>query len=88
MEFISDQSNFREVLAGIISAEPLVVVKLLTVANSQPAPPTKEAPAAGTPTTDTIAGSAEQIPVLFGQETVTVKLRMAALSGAPAAKQE
>lgn len=88
VEFISDQSNFREVLAGIISAEPLVVVKLLTVANSQPAPPTKEAPAAGTPTTDTIAGSAEQIPVLFGQETVTVKLRLAALSGAPAAKQE
>ncbi len=88
IEFISEQSNFREALAAIISAEPLVVVKLLAVANSQPAPPPKQAP--GTEPTTAVAApeGAEQIPVLFGQETVTVKMRLAALSGAPTNEQK
>jgi hypothetical protein len=88
IEFISGQSNFRGALAAIISAEPLVVLKLLSVANSQPTPPPKQAPGAETTTADAASDGAEQIPVLFGQETVTVKMRLAALSGAPAATPE
>ena len=67
----------------------MILVRLVSVTNSQPTAPSKapaeDAPAAGS---DTPSEAAEQIPVLFGQETVTVRLRLAAVSGAGLAKDE
>lgn len=83
IEFICEQSDFRTALGAIIGANPMILVRLVSVTNSQPTAPSKTpaegAPAAGS---DTPPEAAEQIPVLFGQETVTVRLRLAAVSGA------
>lgn len=86
IEFTSDQAAFREALGAIVAAEPAVFLRVLTVSNSQPVGPTKETaaeasetPSDSPPATDSPSG----VPVLFGQETVTVKMRLAAVSGAP-----
>lgn len=83
VEFTADHSNFREALGAVIEAEPLVLVRLLSVANSQPVGPDKEG---GDPAADGGGATAEKpsgIPVMFGQETVTVRMRLAAVSGIP-----
>lgn len=88
VDFISDQSVFREALAEIINVEPLIVVRLLSVANSRPTAPAKDAPGAEPNAADATPEGAEVIPVLFGQETIAVTMRLAAPSGAPSTGQK
>ena len=88
VEFTCEQSVFRQALGAIVSAEPLIVVRLITVANSKPEAPAKETPAAQSDTPDSTSANAAQIPVIFGQETVTVKMRMASPSGTPPPKDK
>lgn len=85
--FTAEQSDFREALSAIISAEPLLVVRLLSIANSQPSAPSKqtaepEGQEAAQPETK------GQIPVLFGQETVAVRMRLASISGTVAPNKQ
>lgn len=82
IEFICEQSDFRTALGAIVSAEPMILVRLVSVTNSQPTGPAKNPDEAGAATGEAPAEAVEQIPVLFGQETVTVRLRLAAISGA------
>jgi hypothetical protein len=79
VEFVADQTNLREAIGAIITAQPLVLLRLLSATNSQPAALAKDAPAEAAPGSDS-AEQAAQIPVLFGQETLTVKLRLASVS--------
>ncbi len=88
VEFVSKQAAFQQALAAIISAEPLVVVRLLSVMNSQPAPPSKQPPESENTSETPSAEDAERIPVLFGEETLTVKMRLATPSGGPELAQE
>jgi hypothetical protein len=80
VEFVADQANFRQALSSIASAQPMVLVRLVSVANSQPTAPAKEDPLAGGPPDTATADQPASIPVLFGQETLTVKLRLASVS--------
>jgi hypothetical protein len=83
--FVCEQAVFRDAFAGIVSATPLVFVRLLSVTNSQPAAPPKSGGETAAPATeDTSAG---QIPVVFGRETLQVNMRLASVSSAPTAKQ-
>lgn len=87
LEFVADQANFRQALSSIANAQPMVLLRLVSVANSQPTAPSKEDPLASGPTDTAAADQPPQIPVLFGQETLTVKLRLASVSvGAEEAK--
>jgi hypothetical protein len=87
IEFSSDQAAFREALGAIVAAEPAVFLRLLAVSNSQPVGPTKEN--AGESPSDSLSDSPPDtespsgVPVVFGQESVAVKMRLAAVSGAP-----
>jgi hypothetical protein len=67
-------------MAAIVTARPLIFIRLASVANSQPEAPTKEAAPGATPVSTT-GTNATGIPVLFGQETLQVILRLAAISG-------
>jgi hypothetical protein len=58
----------------------MVLIRLVSVANSQPTAPAKEDPLAGGPPDTATAYQPPPIPVLFGQETLTVKLRLASVS--------
>ena len=88
--FVADPVAFRNALSAIVTAKPVVLVRLVSVANSSPAPPAKESAAA--PLTDAQPTSSEEakteIPVVFGKETLNVKLRLASVSiAAPNAKE-
>jgi hypothetical protein len=77
--FVADQTGLRRALSSLVTAEPILLVRLLEVVNSQPAAPPKEAaPAEEAGTADPAA--APQIPVVFGQETLSVRLGLAAVS--------
>jgi len=79
VEFVAETASLRNAVGTIITAEPLVLLRLLSVINSRPTSPTKDA----RPETASPAGAdekVEQIPVLFGQETLTAKLRLASVS--------
>lgn len=85
ISFEADQAGFREALNSIVAAKPVVFLRLLQVANSQPQSPPKQAspeaaaPAAGEGT------EVSQIPVVFGRETLMVTMRLASVSArAPA----
>ena len=87
VEFVADQSSFRSALSAITTAQPMVLVRLVSVANSSPAPPAKES-TGGTQETSEPAATTEgagEIPVAFGKETLNVKLRLASVSVTPAA---
>jgi hypothetical protein len=87
VEFVADQSSFRSALSAITTAQPMVLVRLVSVANSSPAPPAKESTGATQETAEAAAtteGTGE-IPVAFGKETLNVKLRLASVSVTPAA---
>jgi hypothetical protein len=90
VEFVADQSTFRGALSAIITAQPMVLVHLVSVANSSPSPPAKESAGAtqetAEPATET-EGSGE-IPVAFGKETLNVKLRLASVSVTATAAKE
>jgi hypothetical protein len=78
--FTGDQSASRAAMGAIVTARPLIFIRLAAVANSQPVAPSKEAPAeAAAPAAE--GQKASGIPVLFGQETLQIMLRLAAISG-------
>lgn len=83
--FVSEQAVFRDVLAGVITATPMVFVRLVSVANSQPTAPPKSAGTTGEPA----AGDAPpgQIPVLFGKESLQVSMRLASVAASAPTKQ-
>jgi len=90
VEFVADPASFRSALSAIITSRPIVMVRLVSVSNSNPAPPAKESTTANQEPTEPPSTSemAAQIPVVFGKETLTVKLRLASVSlPAPVAKQ-
>lgn len=82
--FEGDQSASRAAMGAIVTARPLIFIRLASVTNSQPIAPSKEAPAEA-PAPATEGQTASGIPVLFGQETLQIVLRLAAISG-PEAK--
>jgi len=90
VEFVADTSALRNALSAIIAARPIVLIRLVNVTNSNPAPPAKASAA------DTREGAeslpsvedATGIPVLFGKETLNVKLRLASVSEAPTAEKK
>ncbi|MFZ4484832.1 MAG: Amuc_1100 family pilus-like protein [Chthoniobacterales bacterium] len=90
VEFVAEQSAFRGALSAIITAQPVVLVRLVSVTNSSPSPPAKGSADATQETAQpaaTTEGSG-QIPVAFGKETLNVKLRLASVSVTPAAAKE
>ena len=87
VEFVADPVAFRNALSAIVTAQPVVLVRLVSVTNSNPTPPAKESAAALQATTEPQAASGEgttEIPVVFGKETLNVKLRLASVSVAAA----
>jgi hypothetical protein len=90
VEFVADQSAFRSALSAITTAQPVVLVRLVSVTNSSPAPPAKESAGATQETPEPAATNdgASEIPVAFGKETLNVKLRLASVSVTPAAAKE
>ena len=90
VEFVGDQSSFRSALSAITTAQPVVLVRLVSVTNSSPAPPAKESAGATQETAEPAATTegAIEIPVAFGKETLNVKLRLASVSVTPAAPKE
>jgi hypothetical protein len=90
VEFVADQSSFRSALSAITTAQPVVLVRLVSVTNSSPAPPAKESAGATQEAAEPAAKTegAIEIPVAFGKETLNVKLRLASVSVTPAATKE
>jgi len=83
--FVSDHSSFQNAFAAIVTSNPMVLVRLLSVVNSQPLSPPKagvpiDAAPAENPSTE------ESIPVVFGREKLTVKMRLASVSMKPVAE--
>jgi len=80
VSFEADQANFRDALNSIVAAKPVVFLRLLDVANSQPKPPAK--PDANATASSASEGENEttQVPVVFGQESLIVTMRLAAVS--------
>ena len=90
VEFVAEQANFRQALNSIANARPMVLVRLVSVANSKPVPPSKENPLenAEEPAAAETPDQPPPIPVLFGQESLTIKLRLASVSVRAAAPKE
>ena len=90
VEFVAEQANFRQALNSIVNARPMVLVRLVSVANSNPVAPSKENPLenAEEPTDADAPDQPPPIPVLFGQENLTIKLRLASVSVSAAAPKE
>jgi hypothetical protein len=89
LEFVADQANFRQALNSVAKAQPMVLIRVVSVANSKPVAPSKENPLenGSEPADSETPGQPPPIPVLFGQENLTVKLRLASVSvGASAEK--
>ncbi len=79
--FEGDQASTRAAMAGIVTARPLIFIRLASVANSQPIAPSKTPPAEAAAPAPAEGQTASGIPVLFGQETLQVVLCLAAISG-------
>lgn len=90
VEFVTDPVAFRNALSAIVTAQPVVLVRLVSVTNSSPTPPAKESTAAPQEGTELPASgeATTQIPVAFGKETLNVKLRLASVSVAAATAKE
>ncbi|MBU3665681.1 MAG: hypothetical protein FGM15_07385 [Chthoniobacterales bacterium] len=94
--FTGDQSRCRDAFARIVASKPILFVRLVEIANSTPDPPAKSQSAATPPPAAPDMGVAGQvqgearIPVIFGEEKISMILRLASLSGngaaAPTAK--
>lgn len=81
LSFTADQSAFRNAMSALVTSEPMIFIRLLSVANERPTAPAKagaEDPAAAAPSAE---GENTGIPVIFGQEMLNVTLRLAAVSG-------
>ncbi len=84
LSFVTDQSGFRSALTALTTAQPVLLLKLLQVANSQPSsPPKGELP--GQDRADDAPAAAPQIPVVFGRESLAVTLGLSSVSTKPAA---
>lgn len=87
--FEADQANFREALNSIVATKPVIFVRLLAVENAQPEPPPRQgAPVDAEPAADQEKPDAEQVPVVFGRETLMVTMRLAAISADGAKAKE
>jgi len=82
LEFVADQANFRQALNSVAKAQPMVLIRVVSVANSKPVAPSKENPLENEsePADSAAPDQPPPIPVLFGQENLTVKLRLASVS--------
>lgn len=83
ISFTSEQSAAREALNGIVSAKPIVLVRLINVTNSRLDAPAKTAdsPAGTSPlATEVAAAEPAAIPPVLGRETLTVAMRLASIS--------
>jgi hypothetical protein len=81
VSFVADQTNFRLALNKIVTADPIIFVRLVSVANSQQSPPAKQNGMNSDPQSNADQPSAEtSIPVLLGKETLNVDLRLATIS--------
>jgi len=90
VEFVADPASFRSALSAIITSRPIVMVRLVSVSNSNPAPPAKESTATSQEPIEpgSTGEKTTEIPVVFGKENLTVKLRLASVSlPAPVAKK-
>ncbi len=85
ISFVSDQAAFRDAMAALTTSEPMVFLRLLSVANEQPVAPTKAAPEATPAPAADGTGGEPAIPVIFGQEMLNVTMRLAAISGSAGA---
>lgn len=90
VEFVADPVAFRNALSAIVTAQPVVLVRLVSVSNSSPTPPAKESASAPLEGTESAASgdATTEIPVVFGKETLNVKLRLASVSVAAATATE
>lgn len=80
ISFEADQANFRDALNSIVAAKPVVFLRLLDVANSQPTAPPKPDPNAPAPSGTQGESDTSQVPVVFGQESLAVTMRLTAVS--------
>jgi len=85
ISFVSDQAAFRDAMAALTTSEPMVFIRLLSVANEQPVAPAKAAPEATPAPAADGTGGEPAIPVIFGQEMLNVTMRLAAISGSAGA---
>lgn len=94
VEFTSDQPNFRQSLDALIRAEPILFIRAVQVINSSPKSPLKsDIPTESAPSSRVESGEPNEqaaakttIPVIFGQEQLSVKLRLSSIS-TPALKK-
>jgi len=80
--FVSDQGSLRLATTSLIQAKPLLLLRSLEVVNSNPSAPSKAdaTPAAAQADDGTEEKAPSEIPVVFGQETLTVRWSLAAVS--------
>lgn len=80
--FVSDQTSLRLATTSLIQAKPLLLLRSLEVVNSNPSAPSKAdaTPAATQPDQGDDEKAPTEIPVVFGQETLTVRWSLAAVS--------
>jgi hypothetical protein len=83
VNFTADQASFRLAFNRILEIAPPVFVRLVSVANSQPAAPAKNQPEEASTVTGQEPPSSAIRP-LFGRETLTVDLRLASTMGTSA----
>lgn len=83
ISFTAEQGKFRLVFNSLLNAEQFLIVRALSVQNSQPASPSRNAPEAeSTPPpaaegeAPAAAANASKITVVFGREMVHVALRV------------
>lgn len=90
LEFVTDQANFRQALNAVAKAQPMVLIRVVSVANSSPLAPSKENPLENEsePAEQEAPDRPPPIPVLFGQENLTVKLRLASVSVGGSAEKD
>jgi hypothetical protein len=87
LSFEADQSSFRAALTALTTAQPVLLLKLLEVANSQPSSPSKEGMPVPAEDSDSSELTVVQIPVVFGRESLAVRLGLASISTPPAPAQ-
>jgi len=87
LSFEADQSSFRAALTALTAAKPVLLLKLLEVTNSQPSSPSKEELPVPAVDGDSSEANVVQIPVVFGRESLAVRLGLASISTRPAPAQ-
>ena len=90
VEFVTDPVAFRNALSAIVTTQPVVLVRLVSVTNLSPTPPAKDSSAASQENAEPASSdeAKTQIPVVFGKEALNVRLRLASVSVAPATAKD